>query len=171
MADAKYGRLFTETDVRLLMREAANEQLRHPEGQWGSVDAAEALDRFTRAAADTLELPADEPMVLLRGNDLAAAGTAWTYAWEAHRIGASVDAVTDLMRMANDMRYWAEQNRDRMEAPWPIERTRFSVEQMRDAVEYAVTLAWEPPEPTAPPVTVDAIATHVLRNAQGIPGK
>jgi hypothetical protein len=46
---------------------------------------------------------------------------------------------------------------------------RFDEEQMRAALEYAVTLAWEPHEETAPAMTIGGIVDYVMRSMEGEP--
>jgi hypothetical protein len=110
MADGKYGRLFTEADVIALVNAAEGER---PD---------EALDLsvvMERAAGDgwTPRFPADEPLFLLRGQDLAAVITVWTYAAEATRLGCTPDFVTDVMKASNDMGDWQKANQHRLGKP------------------------------------------------------
>lgn len=93
MADSKYGRLYTERDVRRMMSVVAAEtthyavEMQQRGGDWQgpqSVQEAEAVcDRLLAedAASGNLAFPADEPLFLLRGQDKAAPDTIATY-WE-----------------------------------------------------------------------------------------
>lgn len=118
MASSKYGRLFTEDDVLKMLEQA------HDSGfDIGSGTAEDNLGPVPRDFIDqadregAITFPADEPLFLLRGKDLAAHGGAWGYAYEAQRVGASIEFVTAALGCANDLRDWAEQHRDRMKIP------------------------------------------------------
>lgn len=130
MAESKYGRLYTQADVLMLLRYAAQrgdvdgvEKLGQADGQ--NVDPGERLlveyEAETRSGPfddlPRLSFPGDEPLLLLRGRDAAAHGVAWAYAYEAHRVGASVDFVTAAMKVSNDMRDWADANKVLMVVP------------------------------------------------------
>lgn len=91
MADGKYGRLFTEADVRYLLRYAAlradNEGIdvlsRDADGN--AVDPGELLladyDEIAAELTSTqLTFPADEPLFLLRAKDRDAAAGLYGYA-------------------------------------------------------------------------------------------
>lgn len=113
--ERKYGRLFTEDDVLRIFNAAAVCRC-HPSEAITKLDAGD-IRRLSGDGAVTLTFPADEPLFLLRGKDLAAHGGAWGYAYEASRCGASVEFVTAALAAANDLRDWAEANRARMKVP------------------------------------------------------
>lgn len=120
--EGKYGRLFTEEDVAKLLRLQHDRSFRAGMVEEGvGCDDEELMRPATvhDAAEGGIELrfPADEPLFLLRGQDLAAHGGAWSYAYEASRIGASIDFVTVALKAANDIRDWQEEHPDRVKVP------------------------------------------------------
>lgn len=118
MPDGKYGRLFTEGDVHRLMAYAVYRDRQGARRDLNPLPAvAPVLAEFEADETAPLAFPADEPLFLLRGQDLAAHGGAWGYAYEAQRVGASIEFVTAALGGANDLRDWAEQHRDRMKVP------------------------------------------------------
>lgn len=131
MAESKYGRLFTEEDVRMLMagygkriadgavRVHAGEEL--PDG-WPTA----ALEASLADAADEklLTFPADEPLFLLRGQDKAAPraiaddvdGEA-DYLAASRAAGAGPEHLQAVQRAADEMRAWQSEHPDRVKAP------------------------------------------------------
>lgn len=65
--------------------------------------AREDYDRIQDPAG---KIPADEPVFLIRGQDLAAPEALRQYAIEAHRKGASIDIVIATLDQARAMEKW-----------------------------------------------------------------
>lgn len=104
--DAKYGRLFTEEDVATILTEVAEE----------GVTVAEAI----RQLEGSLRFPADEPLFLLRGQDVHALEAIEAY---DTAIGAVADPDVDdahRMKVGDSIvlfRHFANAHPDRMKTP------------------------------------------------------
>lgn len=101
MADARYGRLFTEDDVVRLINamtyEAPDEAL----------NLGVVIEQAERDAERPLTFPADEPLFLLRASDPAAPEAIDEYELAASR---AVPA-------AAEFRAWQQANPDRVKVP------------------------------------------------------
>lgn len=118
MAAGKYGRLFTEADIRLL---AARWLGGRPMGPDIMVETLDDLERAGR-----LTFPADEPLFLLRGQDRAASfaiastqpeSTGIDYAQAALNVGATHRHLDEVWKAAARMREWQAANPDRVKVP------------------------------------------------------
>lgn len=120
MADSKYGRLFTEADVKLLMDWA------HSLGQadWPVPDdAIEAYERVDgrsgpfAALAATLTFPADEPLFLLRGQDALASPAIHAYYTLVGDSGCSQEHYKAAVEAQFAVAEWQAANPDRVKVP------------------------------------------------------
>lgn len=104
--DSKYGRIYVVADLDLV-------------GRWielGTVktltEGLAKLDSEGRA-----KFPADEPLFLLRGQDLAAKGTTAAYLDECEGIGCDRAHVEGVERARADLVWWQEANPERVKVP------------------------------------------------------
>lgn len=127
MADVKYGRLFTEADMRKLLRYAATrgeevgvEALGHDAAGF-ALDPADRLLMEYEAEAQGpfgLTFPADEPLFLLRGQDAYAPVAVGTYLDELERCGQDDPEHVRAGREANRrMAEWQRANPNRVKLP------------------------------------------------------
>jgi hypothetical protein len=109
--DNKYGRLYTEADVRMLMRAAVAETSGIV---WGSADAAEAIERLEKLWNPTF--PSDEPLFVLRAQDRLARAAILKY-WDS--TPAYINGKRDQgLRAATDaFEAFATKNLERMKDP------------------------------------------------------
>lgn len=129
MADSKYGRLYTERDVRRMMSVLAAETTRHAVemqqrgGDWQgpqSVQEAEAVcDRLLAedAASGNLAFPADEPLFLLRGQDWASKAAIGSYLDECEGLGSPAEHLQRIEDARADLIAWQEQHPERVKVP------------------------------------------------------
>lgn len=118
MPDLKYGRLFTEDDVVAIVREVLVVHGLNPMG--ARHYAAEGLRKIEQAT----RFPADEPLFLLRGQDIAAPraiadgcdGEA-DYLACARSADAGHEHLTAIEHAADEMRAWQRANPDRVKVP------------------------------------------------------
>jgi hypothetical protein len=103
MADCEYGRVFTEADVKLLMAfaylEGRDGKSYGQDAEGNAIDrGAHLLAEWQRMADDPqgpfdlkrmLTFPADEPVFVLRGQDLAAADGLVEYKATCEALGTS----------------------------------------------------------------------------------
>jgi len=61
---------------------------------------------YNRIQAPENKIPADEPVFLIRGQDLAAPNALRAYAFEAHRMGAEPHLIEATLRHAREMEDW-----------------------------------------------------------------
>lgn len=122
--DAKYGRLFTETDMCAIVSGVLSAHGLNPET--ARHDAAGAL----RAMDQSTTFPADEPLFLLRGQDEAAPnaiaapteaeqeyGGIGDYCSGAMVAGAEDEYLATVFVAARAMREWQAANPDRVKVP------------------------------------------------------
>lgn len=120
MSDSKYGRLWTDADVRALL-----ERFGDPELYQDAVDPGEVL--LERAMADgfTPTFPPDEPLFLLRGQDVTAPDVIASlpgdesrdYAEAALACGAPWAHCEAAVEAARAMRAWQHEHPDRVKVP------------------------------------------------------
>jgi hypothetical protein len=103
--EGKYGRLFTEDDLRLILRR--------------ELACGEAvIDRMIQEAERIgTKFPADEPVFVLRGRDLAARVAVEDYGATARNLGAPTAHVGDVARAAAAFRRFSIEHPDRMKVP------------------------------------------------------
>lgn len=104
--EGKYGRLFTEGDVKKMLRLAVLEGAPSPEEQ---------IAEFDRRGE--LTFPADEPLFLLRGQDKAAPGTITGYLMCANAAGASIEHASAARKAGRAMAEWQAEHPDRVKVP------------------------------------------------------
>jgi hypothetical protein len=119
--DAKYGRLYTEKDVRELMAVMAERvavALKPQSGialltadNWRERRIDEMLD------AAPLTFPTDEPVFVIRGQDAAAAEAIGHYGDTAHEHGADGEFVRAVFDRADEVELWQKANPDRVGVP------------------------------------------------------
>lgn len=130
MAERKYGRLYTDRDVERIISEALIRQ--HTQNQVSKLDTVlEHID------AAELTFPADEPLFLLRGQDVAAPGAIepdgpgdedlsyYERAYRARYAAGLLEAhgehddphLLAIKAAAQEMREWQAANPDRVKAP------------------------------------------------------
>lgn len=130
--DAKYGRLFTEADVKRLMRYAYQKgqdgEVVHADPEGIPVDAGAvllmlyeqelALDDSPFAGVGALAFPADEPLFLLRGKDRCTPKTIINgYLQEVWRAGAPREHIEATFAAAVDISAWQHNNLDKVKVP------------------------------------------------------
>lgn len=131
MTDSKYGRLFTERDVLMLLRYAANRgdvdgivKLGQADGL--NVDPGQRLLAEYEAEAsggspfeDSIRLtfPPDEPLFLLRGQDEAAPAAVRDYGHRADDVGAGAVHLGKVSVAALRLDDWQREHPDRVKVP------------------------------------------------------
>ncbi len=111
MADAKYGRLFTEADLIWMIEAAYRRGLAEGKGEPDPYDGARIGDLHVT------QFPEDEPLFLLRGQDKAAPGTIACYLPESRDAGASEEHIAAAHEAYKVMETWQAANRDRVKVP------------------------------------------------------
>lgn len=69
-----------------------------------------AREDYNRIQDPAGHIPENEPVFLIRGQDLAAPAALRAYAMEAHRHGAEMDIVNATLRQAREMEKWQREN-------------------------------------------------------------
>lgn len=117
MADRKYGRLFTMTDVQQLVNVArldgAPQDVKDLIADW---DSNQGLVPFT--------FPENEPQMVLRAKDVAATPTICAdgeisrdYYGNAQAAGASIDHLVRVTQTSYDFREWQRQRPESVKIP------------------------------------------------------
>lgn len=103
--DPKYGRLFTERDVGVLLAAAYEHGvgvgLDVATGASGAPPLTTAM--FEETSEQRLTFPADEPLFLLRGQDAASEGAIAHYIYECDDLDARPSYIK---RVENDLAEW-----------------------------------------------------------------
>jgi hypothetical protein len=123
MAESKYGALYTEEDVAMMVALATRAD------DPGDVDVA-ALRRIIEGEGYELRFPADEPLFLLRGQDKAAPGAiaagpfipqeyggGGDYYSNAQVAGADDEHLAAITKAERTMREWQHEHPDRVKVP------------------------------------------------------
>lgn len=116
MPDSKYGRIFTEQDVKELIGWA----YAHGRDIGNIEDAGGELDNWIMAAADDgtpMTFPDDEPVFVLRGKDKAAATTIGSYADECEALGSPAAHVSAVQHAGGAMLAWQAQHPEHVKVP------------------------------------------------------
>lgn len=110
MPDDKYGRLYTEDDVRLLIAIALGslQQVDDP----SDVNMNALFSQMSTGGFDT-HFPLDEPLFLLRGKDEAICVAIGAYSDECERLGANPAFVSKVTHTGGQILAWQVRNRDR----------------------------------------------------------
>lgn len=109
MAEGKYGRLFTEADVRAMMIEAACAGMDGPANVRAGVIAERVLREYVGW------FPADEPLFLLRGQDAYAPDAVGDYLSRVH--GTSLGHREKVAEAHEGMLVWQAVHPDRVKVP------------------------------------------------------
>lgn len=124
MAEAKYGRLFTEADVKRIVRHVVllYAGKRPTEGEaaddtMGVIDYFDGMHEAKPGEHDALTFPADEPLFLLRGQDVTTPEVIRAYVVEAARAGASVEHREAAAAAGRYVAGWQHANADRVKVP------------------------------------------------------
>lgn len=107
MADVKYGRVYTEADIRKLGEMLFGEQSQ-------SV-LAEALRDLEHVGAFTI--PANEPTFLIRGKNKAACAAISHYYDVARTVGASDEHLRGVIHSAAEFASWQARNYELVKIP------------------------------------------------------
>ena len=109
MPDAKYGKLYTEQDVRLIVQTAIE----------NDIDSETQLDAILEnlGKESQLAFPADEPLFLLRGQDLLAAEAVHHYANSSAANGVDPQQQHSVRVAAQTFVDFKVQNPDRIKLP------------------------------------------------------
>lgn len=109
--DSKYGRIYTQDDVKRLVTEAYEQGARY--GMSGFNETW--TQRFL--TAQNCHFPADEPIFVLRAQDKLAPDVV-DY-WSTRAAGRDVDqsAVDSASKCADEMDEWQENNPDKVKLP------------------------------------------------------
>lgn len=118
MSEGKYGRLFTTRDVEAMLEAA------HDHG-WASADmecpepplTIEAAINGAEDRGRAMTFSSDEPLFLLRGQDVAAPGGVGAYSDECERVGAPAAHVHSVHAAGGRMLAWQLANQDRTKVP------------------------------------------------------
>lgn len=121
--EGKYGRLFTETDVKLALAHAIEEAWNSDEGVVGGPTVASITERVLGELPTTFA--PDEPLFLLRGQDSAAPepiahigdGEMRDYESMALGEGCSREFAIAVRNAAEGMREWQAAHPDRVKVP------------------------------------------------------
>jgi hypothetical protein len=111
MAEGKYGRLFTESDVRELLVQAACRAMDGPDDTTAAAIAEQVI------AHGPSTFPADEPLFVLRGQDAAAPETIARYCVEAEKVGAGDRHRTAAALVGVAMVNWQAAHPERVKVP------------------------------------------------------
>lgn len=124
MASAKDGRLFTEPDVRRIVRHAIflhkGVLPREAEAADTTAVVLDFLDGMHEAKPgehEALTFPPDEPLFLLRGQDKAAPEAIARYGAVARYAGAPRELVEASGKASMEMVDWQRDHPDRVKAP------------------------------------------------------
>jgi hypothetical protein len=109
MADGKYGRLYTDADIRKLAARWLGDRAMGPDIM------AETLDDLERAG--DLTFPADEPLFLLRGKDTAATMGVGAYLGMCARLGSPGAHLQGIEAAVAAMTTWQAENPARLKVP------------------------------------------------------
>lgn len=125
MADSKYGRLFTQDDVEGLLDRVVNQVVQATASDDELERVQEAVNR-ARASFDMVDpikpgdsgsrFPEDEPLFLLRGQDLFAPFAIDAYAGRLHELG-DVGLANEVGEAASSVRAWQRENPGRVKLP------------------------------------------------------
>lgn len=126
--DSKYGRLFTEMDLKLVATEAAVQLLERLNrvglAAYGTRPSRDELLRIVEDAIahedvdHALTFPADEPLFLLRGQDEEAPGAVANYSDRVHlNPNTPAEHRESVVRAYEQMRDWQDEHPDRVKVP------------------------------------------------------
>lgn len=106
--DRKYGRIFTEEDLRTILRQYGT----------GGMDVREVLDEIKAGELDhVLKFDGDEPLFVMRAKDNAAPPTLAAYQEEAQRAGARPPMIQLVVNTHADFLKWRRENPGQCKAP------------------------------------------------------
>lgn len=106
MSDIKYGRIFTEEELRGALAQVT-----------GNTDWSDASITDVAAVVERPRLSVDEPVFVIRAQDLASLPTIINYATNAANAGAGDELLQGVSDTASDFALWQEDNKDRLKVP------------------------------------------------------
>lgn len=110
MMDSKYGRIFTEDDVKMIV--AAAVKADDP----STVDLHPLISNLGGYGFET-RFPEDEPIFVIRGKDKAALRTIIYYYDAAITEGAGDEHLENVTKAITEFRMFAEENPQRIKIP------------------------------------------------------
>lgn len=109
MSDTKYGRLFTEDDVKTLLR--VNLNAVHDDVSYSDEHVQQRIDNFDG------KFPQDEPLFLVRAQDQLAADLIQEYYYAVMDANCSAGHIEAVNSVHSSFQKFADDNPDKMKRP------------------------------------------------------